>query len=216
MATLSAQALDKAEQRKERRGPRWGLAWILLPVSALVAMLLVFVMPPGDSFMMPSGDLDHNVHMQQTKGRTSLHVFARQGGVIKEVSSGDILRAGDAVRFRFSTAHHAGQPRFVAVMGIDSQARVSRYVPARDDKLVPLSAARDGAFPVDNSIILDQTGGQEIFVGLLCTRALSVDMIQLGLERFVPMALAGQTWESARELFPECELLYLSVRKGIN
>lgn len=170
-----------AKKTKERRHQ---LRWVppTLGVLALAALAL-FVTRPHD----PHEPLEPT---ERTKGSASLSVFARDdAGRVRRVLSGEEVKAGEALRFEVSVP----EPRFVAVVGLDSVGAAAVYAPTEGEP-----ARHSGTHLFDGSLVLDQSIGRERFTAVFCRdaitrRALVDTMASLG-ERGAfeaPLALAG-------------------------
>jgi hypothetical protein len=99
----------------------------------------------------------------RTKGSAlALDLFVRRGDLPAEPVFSDVpLRAGDAIRFRV----RAPEDGYLAVIGLDSEGKVSRYSPAGGEAAAPFKA---GERAVDGSVILDDAPGEEKVIALLC------------------------------------------------
>lgn len=156
--------LAKKQLQQRRRGLRWVPP--TLGVLALAALALMVTRPHDP--LEPT---------ERTKGSVALSVFARDdGGKVRRVLAGEEVKAGDALRFEVTSP----EPRFVAVVGLDSVGAAAVYAPTEGEpeRLV-------GTHLFEGSLVLDQSVGRERFTAVFCfdsieRRALTDSMATLG------------------------------------
>lgn len=114
---------------------------MLAPVLAAAAGLVLAVQTTGGD-----GDLDGDV--VRTKGAApQVLVHGKRGDVVRALSAGDVVLAGDVLRFDVGTAG----PRHVGVVGVDHDG-VSAWIPADGDALVQAGGAPT---PLPTAVALD-------------------------------------------------------------
>jgi hypothetical protein len=113
----------------------------------------------------------------RSKGAPQLGMVIKRGERTFRAESGARVRAGDLVRFTYSS----DRPRHLAVIGLD--ARVAQlYFPTEAStgaRRVP--AGSDAA--LDFSVELDATPGEEHVYGLFCDEPIALEPVRAALER---------------------------------
>jgi hypothetical protein len=181
--------LGARKQQERRRALRWVPPTI--GVLALAALALVVTRPR-----------DPLEATERTKGGSSLSVFVRdESGRVRRALPGEPVHAGEALRFEVANA----EPRFVAVVGIDSAGAAAVYAPTHGEP-----ERHSGTHLFEGSLVLDQTVGRERFTAVFCLapierRALVDAMTTLG-ERAGLEAPLG---------LPGCEEVTLIFAKGV-
>ncbi len=119
---------------------------------------------------------------ERSKGGPALELVVRGiDGRVREVSAGEALHPGDAVRFRVTSM----RPSYAIIVGIDSAATVTPYFPVtRDAVLLPAGVKR----LLDGSIVLDEALGAERIVLLLCDEPETVERVAIAGRRALAQA----------------------------
>ena len=144
-----------------RRSRRWWTAAAAGAGMAVAASLLLVVRSPAE----------------RSKGSGfALAMYVEHGGEVRRAGPGEIVAAGDAVRFAVT----APQPAYVAVFSVDPRGKGSIYFPsgARADRV---QAGVDVALPLGTR--LDDSVGEERIVGLLCAAPVELEPVREKLER---------------------------------
>lgn len=165
-----AQAPDwETFDTQQQRGParrRW-LPWIAGAALAAVAAL-AFVAPQlgAPLYEVATGT--------RSKGAPSLGVYIQRGNIVTRGTSGDVVDAGDRVRFTYSSDRELS---FALLHADDEGAEV--YYPLTNTSLrVP--ARRDAA--LDFAIELDAHVGDERYFGVFCDEALTLEPVRAALQ----------------------------------
>jgi hypothetical protein len=123
-------------------------------LAAAAAAILVLRMP---------GPLD-----TRSKGAApALSMYVRHGSDVRRAAPGEVVAAGDAVRFAVTLP----RPAYVAVLSLDPAGRASVYFPA-GERAAEVGAGADVALPLATR--LDATVGEEQVFGLFCDRPLEL------------------------------------------
>jgi hypothetical protein len=119
---------------------------------------------------------------------------------VGEVSPGDALHPGDAIRFRVTAAESG----FLVILGIDAAPAVTVYA-----AVTPI----DGGEPlvVDGSIILDATIGAERIVAVVCAEPLPAE--DLAARATARLLSAGGDPRQVRSIADSCAEASLLIEK---
>lgn len=164
----------RLDDRAAPAGPerRWSWSSWLVPVL-VAAGLLVTLRPPA--------------HETRLRGSTeaALELYVLDGGVAREGRSGEVLRAGDQVQF----AYQSGGRDSLVLLDVDGTGRVSVFWPAGGD--LPVRAQRQGTRLLEDSIVLDDAPGPEVFVGVFGARSVgeAVTLVRDAWQRGGPEAV---------------------------
>ncbi len=113
---------------------------------------------------------------ERSKGSApELSMYVQHGGEVRRAGPGEIVAAGDSVRFAFTT-HVAA---YVAVLSLDPQGHGSIYFPL-GARAQELPAGRDVPLPLGTR--LDATVGEERIVGLFCSSPVDLEPVRAALE----------------------------------
>ena len=127
----------------------------------------------------------------------SLHLFvSRAGGIAEPMGKGDVLRAGDLLRFGVKVQTGG----FIYVVNLDEQRRFSLYYPPPTADRHRSYAARDEIQLLPCSVELDDYVGREALYLLVSQRPLSTELLE---RAFVEGA--------ASKIFPPPERIGLSA-----
>ena len=152
-----------AAAARARRPAGWGRALAALGGLAAAAGLLLLVRPgpaPGE----------------RTKGgAVAVGMWVQHGDQVRRAGPGDVVAAGDAVRFSVTTP----SPAWVAVLGLDPAGRAFVHFPA-GPRAERLEAGADVPLPVATR--LDGTLGPEQVIGLFCDHAAPLEPVRAALE----------------------------------
>ncbi|WP_163999547.1 DUF4384 domain-containing protein [Pyxidicoccus caerfyrddinensis] len=169
---FSARVLESA--RRPSVWERYRL-WLFgtLPVAVAAAVAVVLLVSPG----MRSGNGDRP---QVTfKGATPVRLevlVSREGQPAAPFRPGDVLRAGDVLRFR-SFVPEAGH---VFIANIDDAGQVTTYFPASGARSVPVEA---GEQVLPGSVTLDDWTGDERITLFFSPEPLEAREVEAALRR---------------------------------
>ena len=166
------------------------LGWLgsgALAAAASVALFSAF-----------SHDIDDGA---RTKGSSHLDFYVKSGDRVRQGKPGEVVRAGDALRFVVPRA----EQRYVVVLGRDSRTVASVYFPLGE---VAERAAAGGevlgsGMALGASVRLDDAPGEERLYGVFCERAVPTQPLREELR--TTGRLAAQSG---------CEVVETSVRKA--
>jgi Domain of unknown function (DUF4384)/Putative zinc-finger len=141
----------------------WAVAAAGAGIAAAASLLLI---------LRPSGE--------RVKGAGfALAMYVEHRGEVRRAGPGEIVAAGDAVRFAVT----APETAYLAVLSIDPRGKSSIYFPA-GPRAERVQAGVDVALPLGTR--LDDTVGEERIVGLLCAGPVELGPVRDGLERGDP------------------------------
>lgn len=145
---------------------------LVLAVALVTAVLLA-------AFLLSDNRRAVSTAGVQTESRR-IEFFVTDGDAIRQGSSGDIVRAGDVLRFTYSAAEDS----FLAVLSRTPDGRALIYVAdpgARDAGPVPLAIppGQNALLPV--TVPLDVTIGEERLVTLLCRAPVALEPLRQAL-----------------------------------
>lgn len=159
------------------RPSRWRRAAAASAGFAAAAALALVLRPAGPS--------------ERSKGSApSLAMYVQHAGDVRRAGPGEVVAAGDAVRFAVRTS----APSFVAVIAIDPSGRGAVYFPT-GARAEPVAPGAEVALPLATR--LDATVGEERLVGLFCDSPVELEPLRARLERdpaAVPAGCQVTTW----------------------
>jgi hypothetical protein len=147
------------KHRATRRGARQ-LGWAAIAVAALV---MWFVVP-------------HTQNLDVTRrkgGGPHLGFFIKRGERVNRGASGDLLMAGDRLRFTYTSKYST----CFALLSRDSQTATIYYPSTSQCAHIP--AGND--VPLDFSVELDETPGNERIFALFCARPIALESLRVEL-----------------------------------
>ncbi len=160
------------------RDPRaWAAVAVATAVLALTLVLTRDAAPPAPA-PGPGGDGISAVN--RAKGQVALDLFALQAGLVTEIEPGEALRPGDRIQFTYTSA---GLDHLV-VLGADGSGVLTRYYPDEGRGSQPVAPGT--RMVLEDSIVLDEAPGPEVYVAVFSDGPLAVDAV----ERAVLEALA--------------------------
>jgi hypothetical protein len=169
--------VKRIQQRVARAAPEKRVWWRwLVPASALAAAaaVLLVLLRRGDSPTQRDPDI-------QVKGDDiSLIVHLATGDGSKRLASGDLVAAGDKIRFEVNAAK-AG---YIAVVGIDGSGALSIYHPGNGTGPIAFDPQ---ARLLPGAIALDATPGEEKFYALYSPTPFAFDTVLTALEQNQPL-----------------------------
>jgi len=175
------EAYARDGSRKQRRMPGW---WVSAGVSLTLAasMWLGFV-------RAPRGAAPTSETAVRAKGEPQLGFYVKRGAQVWRGRARQPIRAGDVLRFTYSTPNAA----HLAVFGRDANTATTLY-PAT------AQAARIGAgvnVPLDFGLTLDAEPSTPVVYALFCRETFAVEPIrrQLGRAGPPPTAADGCSWQ---------------------
>jgi hypothetical protein len=183
---------------------RWAPALGVLALAA--ALMLVTVLgprTPGTAETSPDGRGAQDPG-ERIKGDVKLELVVLRNGVVSTALPDEVLHPGDAVRFRVSLP----AARHVAIIGVDSAAAVSLYVPVAG---APMARVEASGHVFEGSIVLDGTLGPERFIAVFCEAPLAPDRLVAAATR--ALAAAGRVEAMAALALP-CAQDSLVIRKA--
>lgn len=144
--------------------------------AAALALALVFVVrqPPSAPVLFKGG---------------LVSIAVNRNGTVTTLSSGDVLHAGDALRFSV-TAPSAGH---AVVINRDGKGRVTVVAPFQASAPQPLNA---GVTALDDSAVLDEVAGPERFVTVFSSKTFEIAPLVKQLEQDAVVSCAGCTVET--------------------
>lgn len=114
---------------------------------------------------------------ERTKGSAvALGMWVRHGEAVRRAAPGEVVAAGDDVRFSVTTP----RPAWVAVLSVDPAGRASIYFPdgARAARIAPGTDV-----PLPLATRLDATVGEERVLGLFCDGPVELEPVRAAIER---------------------------------
>ncbi len=113
----------------------------------------------------------------RVKGAVALDVYALQGGDVIETDPGVVLRPGDRIQFTYTS----GPLDHLIVLGVDGRGTLSRYYPDRGAG--SLAVAPGTRVVLEDSLVLDDAPGPEVFVAVFSDDPLDVAEVERALQR---------------------------------
>lgn len=147
--------------------------WIpALAVPAIVVVGLVFHLrytPPPEKPTL-QGSLQ-----QSFKGQVAVEVVAKRGNRQFLLQPYAELQEGDALRFILTTS----TPIYVSIFSLDADGKTSTFYPEADPEHIamPYLLKRPGKHVLPDSIILDNTVGEELLIILFSERTFRRDLL---------------------------------------
>jgi hypothetical protein len=140
-------------------------------VLALAAGFVLFlrVLPAGRS----AGETA--IESTSLKGGSHVGFYVKRGKVVMLGAADESLQPGDALRFVYTTP----TPSYLAILSLDGAGHASVYSPD------PASAVRvEPAVerPLEGSVVLDATLGEETLYGVFCKTAYAIAPLRASLE----------------------------------
>ncbi|MDY7226475.1 hypothetical protein [Hyalangium rubrum] len=166
-------------QKAER--PAWWRSWpVLLAPALATAMLTLLVFQPQIEQLLQTlieGD------PYTVKGSVMLVLHRKVGESSVQVSSGDTLSPGDAIRFEAKASNNG----FLAVVGRDAKGVITVYHPFGGTAAHPYEASQP---LLPEAVALDDTLGREDVYALFSQQAFELDWAVRALEegRSLPQA----------------------------
>ena len=150
----------------QRRRRRW-LASSAVAISAAAALALLLRPTRGPR------EITEDVRI---KGQSHISFHVQHGGWVQTGSEGHVVFPGDQLRFSVTTT----KPAHVAILSLDGAGVASVYFPTGN------TSRRFGAvsnLPLDSSVMLDDTLGQERLWAVFCERAFALEPLRSSLGR---------------------------------
>ncbi|MBL8918934.1 MAG: DUF4384 domain-containing protein [Myxococcaceae bacterium] len=166
--------LDTARARKA--SSRRGLVVALS--GALAAAVVVALVLPGEP--------QPGVHF---KGALA-SVLVKRDGVVRPLQPGEVLQAGDALRFSVTVE----RPGFAVVLNRDGRGKVTVVAPF---EATGPQAIGEGTTVLEDSAVLDATVGRETFVTVFSPRPFEVPPLVRELAASSPVQCGGCVVETA-------------------
>lgn len=140
------------------------------------------------------------------KADRAMEAFLLRDGRPERVEAGSTLGQGDRIQFRVSSPHS-----FLALLGVDGTAVVSRYIPVGGETSAPFVPGNSR--PLPDSLELDGAPGPEVFVAFLSDEALLVEDLESALHDVAtdgagPRGLLDQDWQ-ALGLAPQVSVFFV-------
>lgn len=147
---------------------RWSLtrSWqrivaaLLVPVGAVAIFLLV----PRPTNQAPLSPMTH-----LKGGGPGLDFVVKSGDALHDGRDGESLKAGDALRFRYS----AGGMPYVLIVGVDADGKVFPYLSSGDRS----AKASTGATLAPNAVVLDKDPRPERVFAVYSDQPIGVDEV---------------------------------------
>jgi len=152
-----ADVARRAVSPRRAPAPRW---WGLLAAAAAIAVTVaaVALSESHEDPLVPKGP--DGVAVGAVHASDAIHLGVLRDGVTSRAASGDVLRAGDLVRF-FYSAETAG---YVALFHLSAAREVARLYPAEGRSSVPIAAGREVA--LDSGATLEGDDACEWVIGV--------------------------------------------------
>ena len=162
--------------RRLTASPRtWAAAAMAVAAVALVVSLMPRPTEPGPE-PIGAGFTDP-VSLNRLKGEVSLDMYALRDGAVVEVEPGEALQPGDRIQF----AYTSGPLNNLVLVGVDGRGVISRYYP--DQGAESLAVVPGAEVVLEDSLVLDDAPGPEVFVAVFSDRPLDVlEVEQAALE----------------------------------
>jgi hypothetical protein len=160
---VAPQTVSMSPQRRRRR---W-LASSAVALSAAAALALLLRPTRGPR------EITEDVLV---KGQSHVSFHVQHGGSVQPGTEGQVVFPGDQLRFSVTTT----KPAHVAILSLDGAGVASVYFPTGN------TSRRFGAvssLPLDSSVMLDDTLGQERLWALFCERAFALEPLRSSLGR---------------------------------
>ena len=135
----------------------------MIAMAAVAAVALVVVITQRE----PGEDI-------RSKGGVALTVFRERGGAVHTVADGDMLQAGDRLRFRVQAPAEGGK---LMVVGVESSGSVFPYYPADG---VARSPELDPEGTIADAVALDTSTGAESIQLVWCPTGFAVSALAAG------------------------------------
>jgi hypothetical protein len=153
---------------------RQALAYSAAAALAAAALVLAVVQPWRDGAPNPADD---GAAAVRVKGAVALDLYALQDGDVIEAEPGVVLRPGDRVQFTYSS----GPLDHLIVLGVDGRGTLSRYYPERGAD--SLAVAPGSRVVLEDSLVLDDAPGPEVFVAVFSDDPLQVVEVERAIQR---------------------------------
>jgi hypothetical protein len=138
---------------------------------ALAAALLFVVRSKAPA---PPEMIEPTERIKGGSGHIGYHV--KHADSVRVGTDGDRLTPGDAIQFSYTTS----RPQHLAILSVDGAMHVTKYFPRSSHAA---SIAPGEAADLDESIVLDETLGDETIYALFCSDAIDIAPVQAALER---------------------------------
>jgi hypothetical protein len=163
---LAAERVAPAAPRAGRARPRWRLVLAAGAGAAIAAGLVLSLRPdaPRGSATALKGD------------GLGIAMYVQHGGDVRRAAEGEVVAAGDAIRFTITTPVQA----YVAVLSLDPRGRASVYFPL-GPRAEPVGPAVDAPLPLGTR--LDASVGEERIWALFCPAPIDLEPVRARLER---------------------------------
>jgi hypothetical protein len=103
-------------------------------------------------------------------------MWVRHGEAVRRAVPGEVVAAGDDVRFSVTTP----RPAWVAVLSVDPAGRASIYFP-EGPRAARIAPGADVPLPLATR--LDATVGEERVLGLFCDGPIELEPVRAAIER---------------------------------
>ena len=159
----------RVEGRAPRGAGRPAPAWVLVPVAAVCALVLL-VRP---SLLVGSSEVREDREITRTKGTIGpkLLVHRQRDGGAELLGDGAAARADDLLQLSYEAAGAA----YGAVFSVDGRGQLTLHYPERADGSTALR--RDGVQPLPRSYQLDDAPAFERFVFVTSPQPIQLDSI---------------------------------------
>ncbi len=165
----------------------------LIPLGSIALLLLVFrfgVFAPNEI---------------RFKGSSEIGFYILDRGESVKGKRVQTVHAGDQIRLTSNSSQYP----YVIIYGIEEDGTLNRYYPDRGDMSFPVPVGEPTLFP--DSIILDASPHNELFVGVFSHQPLSVAGVEEKLlQHFLQLRQEGKSikdWESAQFDYPQSVFL---------
>jgi hypothetical protein len=138
-----------------------------LAFSALAAVAVMVSLAPGSR---------ENADETRLKGQSHITFHVQHEGKVTVGAEGQSVFPGDSLRFSLTT----GKPTHVAILSLDGAGVASVYFPQGKTSR---SFGMVNSQPLDSSVLLDSTLGNERLWALFCDKEFALESLRAQLER---------------------------------
>lgn len=152
---------------------RQALTYTAAAAVAAAALVLAVAQPWRDGGPTPADD----GAAVRVKGAVALDLYTLQDGDVIEAEPGVVLRPGDRIQFTYTS----GPLNHLIVLGVDGRGTLSRYYPERGAD--SLAVAPGSRVVLEDSLVLDDAPGPEVFVAVFSDDPLQVAEVERVIQR---------------------------------
>lgn len=154
-------------EHKRARYLAWGSGIAGLAAAAAAFALLL---------SSPHGSAPDAGYTTRTKGSSRIGFYVKHGDQVRRGGDGQVVQPGDQLRFSVTS----NAPQHMAILSLDGANVASVYYPDGPSS-VEVGAGRDR--PLDKSVLLDDTLGEERLWGIFCPEPFALEPLRTMLAR---------------------------------